>query len=287
MALVLSAQPFVLDRPAEPCAAVDRTPTFDAVGTPVSLLDKPRFMRAIEGWLSARAPGRPGAFVCFRDVHGVVRSWREPQLAQAHAKALMVAPDGAPLAWLARRRGHRFVRKVCGPEMMLELCRRGESLGWRHAFYGATPEVLADLVDGLRRQAPDLKVVAAIAPPFGAVADDRMERMIEDLRDARPDLVWVGLGSPRQELWMADHAHQIPGAICFGVGAAFEIHAGHKQRSPILLQRLGLEWLGRILMEPRRLGLRYARVAPPFLWRVLCEELRGVRPAAPGPLAAE
>jgi N-acetylglucosaminyldiphosphoundecaprenol N-acetyl-beta-D-mannosaminyltransferase len=277
-------------------AAVDPRPSalpsdapavFDALGTPVSLVDRTSFMAAIEAWLARRTPATRGRFICFRDVHGVVLAWKRRELAEAHGRALMVAPDGAPLAWLARRRGHRAVAKVCGPEMMLALCVAGGDRGWRHAFYGATPEVLADLVAGLRRHAPGLKIAAAIAPPFGPVSPERMERMIEDLADGRPDFVWVGLGSPKQELWMADHAHKIPGALSLGVGAAFDIHAGRVPRPPAWLRDLGLEWVGRILREPRRLLTRYGRTVPHFIFRVAVEELRSVvRPSTSGPQAA-
>ena len=184
----------------------------------------------------------------------------------------MVTADGLPLVWLARRRGLTGVSQVCGPEMILEICKHGQARGWRHAFFGATPDVLEALTENLAAQFPGLVIVAAISPPFGTCPIEQMDEMVKRLSDCRPDFVWVGLGSPKQELWMARYAGRIQGALCMGVGGAFDMHAGRKPRAPRWMRSVGLEWIWRAFREPFRLIPRYARVVPRFIGRVVVDE---------------
>ena len=261
---------------AEP-AAYRPPPTFDALGVRVAALNPDEFLAALDGWHRDPDTARGGAFINFRDVHGVVRAWEDPALAAAHEKALFNAPDGKPLAWIGRRRGYRNTAQVCGPDMMPAVCRYGVSRGWRHTFYGSTPEVLSKLRERLQTIAPGLQVVDEISPPFRPLSAVETEEMRERIRSGRPHFVWVGIGSPKQEIWMSQNAEFLPGSISHGRGRGVR-HAAPTTfpRAALWMRNLGLEWLSRALQEPRRLGSRYAKVVPRFLWRAFCVECVGL-----------
>jgi N-acetylglucosaminyldiphosphoundecaprenol N-acetyl-beta-D-mannosaminyltransferase len=246
-------------------------PTFDALGVEVAAVDQDRFLAALDGWHLDPEASAKGGYVNFRDVHGVVRAWEDPALANAHEHALMNAPDGKPLVWLGRRRGFSM-GQVCGPDMLPAVCKFGVSRGWRHVLYGSTSSVLDDLTAKLRQIAPGVQVVDAISPPFRPLSDVEIEADLERIRASKPHFVWIGIGSPKQEIWMSKYADRIPGAICMGVGAAFDMHADRIPRASMLVRNLGLEWLSRALREPKRLGARYAYVVPRFILAALREE---------------
>ena len=215
----------------------------------------------------------------------MVLSWESSELAEAHRNAVMNAPDGTPLVWIGRRRGYRL-EQVCGPDMLPAVCQFGVSRGWRHVLYGSTPHVLEALTARLAAIAPGVQIVDAISPPFRPQTDAERQADLARMRAQKPHFVWVGLGTPKQELWMAENANHLPGALCMGVGAAFAMHAGRAKRAPAWMRRWGLEWLGRALGEPKRLGRRYAVVVPRFVGRLAWQEiggLAGLRRAAPSP----
>lgn len=251
-------------------------PTFDAFGVEVAAVDPDRFLAALDAWHRDPEASARGGFVNFRDVHGVVRAWEDAALAQAHQRALMNAPDGKPLVWLGRRRGFSM-GQVCGPDMLPAVCRFGVARGWRHVLYGSAPAVLVDLTAKLRAIAPGVQIVEAIAPPFRRLSEAETEADLARIRAVRPHIVWVGIGSPKQEIWMSSYAERIPGAVCMGVGAAFDMHAGRIPRASRWIRDLGLEWLSRAVREPSRLGARYAYVVPRFVLAALREEF-SVRP---------
>ena len=220
-------------------------------------------------WLSSQVESKDGSssgrFVVFRDVHGVVRARNERALAAAHEASLMSVPDGMPLVWLGRALGLKNVARVCGPDTMLEVCRFGVPRGWRHFLYGGTPDVLRTLEASLKLRFPGIEIVGLVSPPFRSLACSEQDQFLSEIRNAKPDLVWVGLGSPKQETWMAQHASEIPHAICLGVGAAFDMHAGRIKRAPVWMRQTGMEWIYRIVQEPKRLSTRYAATVPHFL----------------------
>jgi N-acetylglucosaminyldiphosphoundecaprenol N-acetyl-beta-D-mannosaminyltransferase len=194
-----------------------------------------------------------------------VRARDEADLNVAHHSSLVNAPDGVPLVWVARLLGLKRISRVCGPDMMLEVCRNGIDKGWRHVLFGSTPETLAKLKESLQRQFPSLQIVDAISPAFGVVSSEEREAQVDRIRRAQPHFVWVGLGSPKQEVWMAQNASSLPGSLCMGVGAAFDMHAGRIRRAPNWMRGIGVEWLYRITQDPSRLINRYAKVVPRFL----------------------
>jgi N-acetylglucosaminyldiphosphoundecaprenol N-acetyl-beta-D-mannosaminyltransferase len=244
----------------------------DILGVPVSVTNTDDFLKTVQAWMVSRDTVTPGQYVCFRDVHGVVRAWDNASLMQAHHEAMIVAPDGLPLSWIGNWRGHKQMRQVCGPDTMLQLCIAGQEAGWRHALFGARPETLQNLEKALRVIAPDIQIVSSISPPFSDIRAPEMLEAVDQMRTSKPDLVWVGLGSPKQELWMMEHAASLPGALSLGVGAAFDMHAGEVNRAPQWVRNGGMEWAWRAASEPGRLGKRYGEAVPRFLGRLAAEE---------------
>ncbi|MER8947271.1 MULTISPECIES: WecB/TagA/CpsF family glycosyltransferase [unclassified Mesorhizobium] len=254
----------------------ERLPPVEAVEiltTSVAVVEEQSFLLRVDEWLARRTANTAGVYVVFRDVHGVVRALDEPALADAHRGAFMNVPDGAPLVWVCRFRGRRAGR-VTGTDTLEAVCRAGLAKGWRHAFYGATPEVLRSLVAALEASYPGIEIADAVSPPFRPLTDVEMEEQIRRLAVAKPDIIWVGLGCPKQEIWMARYARHIPGAISMGVGAAFDFRAGAIKRAPPFIRQFGLEFLYRISQEPGRLAGRYFRVIPRFMLGIFRQEAR-------------
>jgi N-acetylglucosaminyldiphosphoundecaprenol N-acetyl-beta-D-mannosaminyltransferase len=235
--------------------------TVRILGAPISTLPIGDTLGLFEAWL---ADERSDRYVVFRDAHGLVRARRDPQLHSAHENADVIAPDGLPIVWAAKAMGEADVSRVCGPDLMLAACAYGATRGWRHYFYGATPEVLALLVMKLKARFPGLQVVGTSSPPFRALSAAEDDAECAAIRSSRPDFVWVGLGTPKQELWMSGHRGKLGGAIALGVGAAFDLHAGTIRRAPRWVQQIGMEWGFRLLQEPRRLWKRYLMTVPVF-----------------------
>lgn len=262
------------------------------LGTEISLLTPQTFVAALEGFFNSTGGELQGAYVCFRDVHGIIRARDDRRLADAHRNSLANVADGVPLVWLARLRGMNGIARVCGPDTMPLVCSHGVSKNWRHVLFGSTPETIAKLQASLERTIPGVKIVDAISPPFREATQPEIEQTLARIRDARPHFVWVGLGSPKQELWMASYAAKIPGCVSMGVGAAFDMHGGIIQRAPKFLRQSGLEFLFRIAQEPKRLAGRYCRAIPRFILGAALEQLglwrgaitNGLR-SRPGPRA--
>jgi N-acetylglucosaminyldiphosphoundecaprenol N-acetyl-beta-D-mannosaminyltransferase len=213
-----------------------------------------------------RARSGEGGFVSLMNVHVAMTAQRDTAVFSALERAWRVFPDGAPIAWLERKRGAAYARRVAGPDLMLEVLRHGRESGLRHFLFGSTPDVLAAMANRLRQQMPDLKLVGTVAPPRG---DEHDENLLDEVRSAAPDIVWLGLGAPKQELWAHRHADSLKPALVIGVGAAFDFHAGAKRRAPGWMQRAGLEWLHRLVSEPRRLGWRYLSTNTRFTFAAL------------------
>jgi N-acetylglucosaminyldiphosphoundecaprenol N-acetyl-beta-D-mannosaminyltransferase len=213
--------------------------------------------------------------VCVTGVHGVMECQSDPDLRQIHNAAGMVTPDGMPLVWLSKLMGQRHVERVYGPDLMLAVCQQTANMGYRHYLYGSSDAVLTQLEANLRQRIPNLQVVGAYSPPFRALTDEEDRALVARINAAAPDIVWVGLSTPKQEKWMAAHVDKLD-AVLVGVGAAFDFHAGTKPQSPRWMQRSGLEWCFRLLTEPRRLWKRYLYNNPRFVLAVLLQ-LSGLR----------
>jgi len=199
------------------------------------------------------------------DVHCIMRARSEPKLMAAFKAADMVVPDGKPVEWTARARTDQPMTRVCGPDLMLALSELSTETGWSHYYYGGAPGVADDLAETMRTRYPGLQVAGSHCPPFRPMSDDEQDEEVKRIADSGADIVWVGLGCPKQDLWMHKHARRIPGAVSIGVGAAFDFHTGRVARAPVWMQKNGLEWAHRLSSEPGRLWRRYLLMAPQFL----------------------
>ncbi len=251
----------------------------DVLGVNVSAIDMAVAVEAIENWVATRDP----QYICVTGVHGVMESQRDESLRDIHNRAGLVTPDGMPLVWITQLRGWRNVRRVYGPELMLACCRRAQTTGWRHFFLGGGPGVPELLAEKLVRQFPGLQVAGTYSPPFDEEATAVSDHLVQRINDTRPDIVWVGLGTPKQERWMASNVHRLSPCVLIGVGAAFDFHAGLKPMAPGWMQRSGLEWLFRLGCEPRRLWRRYLINNPAFILKVLQQAIRPPADAHVGP----
>lgn len=239
----------------------------------VSAVDMTLAVERIGAWVRGHDGKAPARYVCVRDVNGIVESWKDPALADIHNRAGMVTPDGMPLVWLGRLAGHQHVDRVYGPDLMLALC--AAKPGYRHFFYGGGQGVADLLVARLRERFPQLNVAGTFTPPFRPLSEAERIETARLINAARPDIVWVGLSSPKQERWMAEMAPLLQVPVLIGVGAAFDFHAGLKPQAPRWIQRSGLEWLFRLATEPRRLWKRYLVGIPLFTALVTARALQG------------
>ena len=251
-------------------------PRVDVLGVGVSPINMDTALEVIDRWITAGAH----QYVCVAGVHGVMESQRDERLRQIHNAAGLVTPDGMPLVWLSRLHGWRNTRRVYGPDLMLDACERSLATGYRHFFYGGHEGVPDRLAERLRRRLPGLIVAGTYAPPFRPLNADEDEEIVHRINDAKPDIVWVGLGTPKQEHWMAQHRHRLTASVLIGVGAAFDFHAGLKRQAPRWMQQSGLEWLFRLGTEPRRLWQRYLVNNPLFVWLTLLQMWRATTVSA-------
>jgi N-acetylglucosaminyldiphosphoundecaprenol N-acetyl-beta-D-mannosaminyltransferase len=258
------------------------------LGTPVSAVNLPLAVEQIRRWIETGER----QLVCVRDAHGVIRAVDDGELRAIHIDAGMVTPDGMPLVWLSRLRGHKQVRRVYGPDLMLETCQGLLALGARHFFYGGRPGVVERLAEKLTERFPGIAICGMHTPSDRPVGAREQDGVLAAINAARPDIVWIGLSTPKQEYWMRNHRPHLDAAVLVGVGAAFDFHAGVVQQAPRILQRNGLEWVYRLCREPQRLGRRYAEVIPRFIWLNLLElaglrrfDVAPQRPSPPHPIA--
>jgi N-acetylglucosaminyldiphosphoundecaprenol N-acetyl-beta-D-mannosaminyltransferase len=209
----------------------------------------------------------------FVNVHNLTEAQDRADLREVFRTAGMICADGMPIVWLSRRRGAPEAERVCGPDVMLSVCDRGRAIGLRHYFYGGRPGVPEALAAALQRRFPGLEVAGAVSPPFRAAMELESDETIATINDARPSVVWVGLGAPKQEFWVAAHAPRLAAGLILPVGAAFDFHSGRIRRAPRWMRRVGLEWLFRLAMDPRRLARRYITTNAKFLTRVVRDSL--------------
>ena len=245
--------------------SVANAETTDILGTPVTITDHDRAAARILGWVRARE----SRYVCVRDVHGIMLARRDAGLMEIHQAADMILPDGMPLVHVARWRGHQSIRRVSGPDFVETLADLGRADGVRHYFYGGKAGIAGKMAAALADRYPGLTVAGASTPPFGEVSEAVRRAEMATIMATAPDIIWVGLSTPKQERWMRRHRGELAGVTLIGIGAAFDFHAGAVKRAPRWMQRATLEWLHRLLSEPRRLWRRYLVLAPQFVWSVL------------------
>ena len=247
---------------------------FELLGVPISVLNLETAVSAVRFLVDERRRRLQGTYICVRDVNGIVECQRDSALKDIHKRAALVTPDGMPVVWWGRLTGHADVNRVAGSDLMMEICRRSVEFGFRHFFFGGEEGVAEDLARKLGARFPGLSVVGTWTPPFRSLTVEERAQVIEAINRSGADIVWVGLGAPKQERFMADIAPELTGAVLVGVGAAYDFLSGRKPRAPRWLQRSGLEWLFRLATEPRRLWRRYLVNNSVFLW-LLARHLMG------------
>lgn len=248
-------------------------PRANILGVRVSAINLDTALWVIHDWIVRR----DRHYVCVTGVHGIMESQRNKELRRIHNSAGLVTPDGMPLVWLSRWMGFPHVGRVYGPDLMLAVCAHSEQRGYRHFFYGGAPGVPQKLLARLKSRFPALKVAGMYSPPFRRLTENEDRMMVRAINLIRPDIVWVGMSTPKQEHWMAEHVGRLCASVLIGVGAAFDFHAGLKKQAPAWMQKSGLEWSFRLMTEPRRLWPRYLVNNPMFLWLMFLQAL-GRRP---------
>ena len=233
----------------------------NVLGVLVSPIAMDDARRAIEDWVVARTC----TYVTVTPAHAVMDAYKDPELRRIINASGMSTPDGMAIVWLLKLRGFRNVSRVYGPDLMLETCRAGMQLGYRHFLYGGGAGVASALEHRLGARFPGLQIVGAHTPPFRDLTAEEDRAVVDRINTAGPDIVWVGLSTPKQERWMAAHLGRIQAPVMIGVGAAFDFLSGTKPQAPRWMQRGGLEWIFRLATEPRRLWPRY-RQYPAFVF---------------------
>ena len=240
-----------------------RHTTVNVLGVLVDSLDVERSLARIADLLRRGQKG----YVCALSVHGVLEARRNREVAQAFAEAALVAPDGTPVVWVGRVEGRRDIGQVTGPELMEEIFRRPEFAGCSHFFYGGKAGVAEELAATWQRKFPGTRIAGTFTPPFRELTADEETELIARLRACKPDIIWVGISTPRQELFMRRLLPHLDRGLMFGVGAAFDFHTGRIRNCAPWIKRLGFHWLHRLLQDPRRLWRRNLSNST-FLWHI-------------------
>jgi N-acetylglucosaminyldiphosphoundecaprenol N-acetyl-beta-D-mannosaminyltransferase len=222
------------------------------------------------------ARGRESRYVCICNVHAVVTAKQDPEFRRVVNEADMATPDGMPLVWVLRKMGFQRQERINGPDLMWRLCGQAAEKGLSIFLYGSTPETLERLTNNLKVSFPPIAIAGVYSPPFRLLSDQEDRKMIDLINRSGAHIVFAGLGCPKQEFWMAAHRGKVR-AVMIGVGAAFDYHAGTVKRAPLWMQQSGLEWLFRLVCEPRRLWKRYLMTNSLFLSYLGLEFFRAKR----------
>jgi N-acetylglucosaminyldiphosphoundecaprenol N-acetyl-beta-D-mannosaminyltransferase len=248
--------------PEEPEGSPPASPgTEEVLGIPLSIVD---YAGTLD-WMDRMAEGGHRGYVCVAAVHTVMQSQEDEDLRRAVLSADLTVPDGQPLVWALNALGHELPDRVYGPELMARWCERASVTGRKAYLYGGKNQgALLQLALNLRQRYPGVKIVGGHAPPYRPLRDEERDTLVADINRSGADVVWVGIGVPKQEKWMAEMRNLLDVPVMVGVGAAFDFHAGLMPQAPSWMQASGLEWSYRLAKEPRRLWKRYARYNPRF-----------------------
>ena len=206
-----------------------------------------------------------GDYICVSNVHTTVTAYENFDYCAIQNGGIMAIPDGGPLSTVGRKRGHKNMQRTTGPSLMGEIFKISAEKGYRHFFYGSKQETLNLLEQKLKEAYPGIQIVGLYSPPFRPLTDEENKAAIKMINDAKPNYVWIGLGAPKQEIWMAEHQGKIDG-LMIGVGAGFDYYAGNIERAPDWMQNSNLEWVYRLIQDPRRLFHRYLHTNMRFIW---------------------
>ncbi len=242
------------------------------LGVPVEPLNMEAAVARVKEELERSRKG----YVCLIGVHGIMEAQRDPSLAQAYARATLMVPDGMPTVWVGRWQGFHNMQRVAGPDLMLEIFRRREFAQCTHFLYGGKEGVADELRDSLVRRFPWVRIVGTHTPPFRDLTIKEEESLASHIHALKPDMIWVGISTPKQERFMIRFRPLLSSTLMFGVGAAFDFHTGRIKDAPRWVKRAGMQWLHRLVQDPRRLFWRYLRNNSAFLWHIMLQ-LTGLR----------
>lgn len=213
-------------------------------------------MQWLIGYLEKNLNALRGEYICVSNVHTIVTAFENEQYREVQNGGIMAIPDGGPLSYVGKHRGYGDMQRTTGPDLMGELFQLSSEKGYRHYFYGSTEKTLELLYEKLMEKYPGISIVGMYSPPFRPLSQKENELIVNNINEVCPDFIWVGLGAPKQEIWMSEHQGQFQG-LMIGVGAGFDYYAGNIKRAPEWMQKTNLEWLYRLIQEPRRLFGRY------------------------------
>jgi N-acetylglucosaminyldiphosphoundecaprenol N-acetyl-beta-D-mannosaminyltransferase len=241
----------------------------NVLGVAVSAVDLPRAVELAESWI---AVGRPG-YVCITGVHGVMEAQRDIELRRILNHAVINTPDGMPMSWVGHLQGLKEMDRVFGPDFMLNLCRRSVEKGHRHFLYGGSPGVAEELKSALETMITGIRIVGTYTPPFRELRSEEEDELVAKVHACSPDILWVGLSTPKQERFMARYVDRLGVPLLVGVGAAFDFHTGRINDCSDWIKRAGLQWLHRLAQDPSRLWRRYLCNNPLFVWKIALQLL--------------
>jgi len=242
------------------------------LGVQVEALDMEQALTHVKRALVEHSKG----YVSMIGVHGIMEAQRSPSLAATYARSILKVPDGMPTVWVGRSQGHKRMQRVAGPDLMLEIFRRQEFAGYTHFLYGGKQGVAAELAESFSRQFPWARIVGTWTPPFRELSASEEEDLITTIGHLKPDMIWVGISTPKQDHFMRRYSPRLDTTLMFGVGAAFDFHTGRIKDCADWIKSAGLQWVHRLVQDPRRLWRRYLFNNPAFIWRIALQ-LCGLR----------
>ncbi len=245
-------------------------PSFDVIGVRTDAMQTEQVIEQMQRWIGE---GNGCHSIAATSMHGIVEAQHDASFKEVLNETDLVVPDGMPLVWLGRRQGHQLRRRVYGPDLLLGFCEESIRHSYKHFFYGGEPGVAEDLAESMKRRFPGLNVVGTCSPPFWELSAQEEREMEELIARAAPDVVWVGLGTPKQERWMHEHKARLRVPVLVGVGAAFDVLSGNRKQAPRWMGEHGLEWSFRLMQEPGRLWRRYLVYGAQFVGYVAMESL--------------
>ena len=247
-------------------------PRVNILGVGVSALNPESALTETLRFLEAGERG----YICVTGVHGIMESQRDEPLRNILNRSFLTTPDGMPTVWLGRLLGFGHMRRVYGPDFMVDVCKHSVDRGYRHFLYGGKPGVAEDLQAELTRRFPGINVVGTYTPPFRPLNSNEEAALKVQLEQSKAQVLWCGLSTPKQERFMGAYIDRLPVNLMVGVGAAFDLLSGNLREAPEWVKQSGLQWLFRLLMEPRRLWRRYLYNNPQFVWLTILQ-FTGIR----------
>ena len=241
-----------------------RIPTCNIMGVNIAAIN----MEWLVDYLEKNILEIKGDYICVSNVHTTVTSFEDAAYCAIQNGGLMAIPDGGPLSTVGQKRGHKNMERTTGPSLMGEIFEISAKKGYRHYFYGSKEETLELLQKKLMEKYPEIQIAGMYSPPFRPLTEEEDKVIIERINETKPDFVWVGLGAPKQEKWMAAHQGKIDG-LMLGVGAGFDYYAENIKRAPMWMQKHNLEWVYRLVQDPKRLFKRYWSTNTKFIWNAM------------------